>query len=203
MKKNLIIILSIMMAFATAFTAFAAINTTNETKFENGDRLEKKALPENVVFGKIKSIDANSVTIEVATRKEMERPKSGKNNDNMRKPPENAQGNSQNGNPPEKPNLDNMFTLTGETKTINISQAEFGRDFRPKDLNANAQGNNSTNKANDAKTKTYADYAVGDYIMIEATDNTYATAKSVRDAGFGGGMRGMGGRNDKKTPPNN
>lgn len=203
MKKNLGIVLSIVVAFATAFTAFAAINTTNETKLENGDRPEKRALPENVVFGKIKSIDANSVTIEVATRKEMERPDGDKNNDNMRKPPENAQGNSQNGNPPEKPNLDNMFTLTGETKTINISQAEFGKDFRPKDLSANAQGNNSTNQATDTKTKTYADYAVGDYIMIEATDNTYATAKSVRDAGFGGGMRGMDNRDDKKAPPKN
>ena len=197
---NLIIILSITMAFATAFTAFAAINTTNETKFENGERPEKKALPENVIFGKIKSIDANSVTIEVATRKEMERPESSGQKGT---PPEKPQDNKQNGNPPEKPNLDNMFTLTGETKTINISQAEFGKDFRPKDFNANAQGNNSTDKANDTKTKTYADYAVGDYIMIEATDNTYATAKSVRDAGFGGGMRGMGGRNDKMTPPNN
>lgn len=194
------------MAFATAFTAFAAINTTNETKLENGDRPEKRALPENVIFGKIKTIDANSVTIEVATRKEMERPEGDKNNDNMRKPPENAQGNSQNGNPPEKPNLDNMFTLTGETKTINISQAEFGKDFRPKDFNANAQGNNNSNNiadSNNEKQKTYADYVIGDYIMIEATDNTYATAKSVRDAGFGGGMRGMGGRDDKMTPPNN
>ena len=198
------------MAFATTFTAFAETTATNETKFAenaNGERFGKRELPENVVFGKIKTIDANSVTIEVATRKEMERPEKNGQNGN---PPEKPQNDTQtNGNPPEKPNLDNMFTLTGETKTINISQAEFGRDFRPRDFKSNGQENNNANNsnnandANNAKQKTYADYAVGDYVIIETTDNTYATAKSVRDIGMGGDPRGMGNHNDKKTPPKN
>lgn len=202
MKKNLVIFLSIIMAFTTAFTAFAAINTTNEARVENGERNEKRALPENMIFGKIKSINANSVTIEVATRKEMERQKRNNQNGN---PPEKPQGDSQNGNPPEKPNLDNMFTLTGETKTINISQAEFGGGFRPRNFKSNGQENNNSNSnaSENAKQKTYADYSVGDYVMIEATDNTYTAAKSMRDASFGGGMRGMGGRKNKETPPNN
>ena len=203
MKKNLIIILSIIMAFTTAFTAFAAINSTNEAKFGNGER---PTMPENMITGKIKSIDANSVTIEVATMKEMEKPEFGQNNNDMKKPPENAKNDFQNGNPPEKPNFDNMFTLTGETKTINISQAEFGKDFKIKDFKGKIQEDNASNNSNafdNAKQKTYADYAVGDYITIEATDNTYKTAKRVRDAGMFGGPRDMSDRKDKKDPPNN
>lgn len=198
MKKSLVLALSIVMAFASVFTTFAetVVNETEFKRFENGER---PARPENEIIGRIKSISESQVTIEVATRKEMAKPQ---NNGQKGNPPEKQDGNFQNGNPPEKPNLDEMFTLTGETKTIDISQAEFNKNFRPQDKNTNAQGNNANN-LEQVKQKTYTDYKVGDYIMIEATDSTYKTAKTIRDAGFGGGMRGMGGRNDKETPPNN
>lgn len=197
------------MAFAVSFTAFAATDTTNNAKAGREAKGERPAKPENEIIGKIKSISATEVTIEVATRKEMEN--NQKENDGMRKPPEfntnDTQNNTQNGNPPEKPNFDDMFTLTGETKTINIESAEFGKDFRPDDFNKDNKNSNAANNSNKAKTdekaktKTYADFAVGDYIMIEATDNTYATAKFVRSAERMGGPRG--GFGNKNDPPKN
>lgn len=197
------------MAFAVPFTAFAATNTTNNVKAGREAKGERPAKPENEIIGKIKSISATEVTIEVATRKEMEN--NQKENDGMRKPPEfntnDTQNNTQNGNPPEKPNFDDMFTLTGETKTINIANAEFGKDFRPDDFNKDNKNSNAANNSNKAKTdekaktKTYADFAAGDYIMIEATDNTYATAKFVRSAERMGGPRG--GFGNKNDPPKN
>ena len=218
MKKSLTLVMSIMMAFAVSFTAFAETVETNGTRFENNAKGERPAKPENEIIGKIKSISATEVTIEVATRKEMNANQNDTNG--MRKPPEMTQGNeqqgnppelpqndTQNGNPPEKPNLDEMFTLTGETKTINIESAEFGKDFRPDDFNKDNKNSNAANNSNKAKTdekaktKTYADFAVGDYIMIEATDNTYKTAKYVRDAERMGGPRG--GFGNKNDPPKN
>lgn len=213
MKKYLTIILSLLMVFASLFTVFAETSTT-ETKFKaNDERPEKRELPENMIFGKIKSINATSVTIELATRKEMSRPKNGKDNDGMRKPPEKPDNEQNSNSKPEKPNMDDMFTLTGETKTINISQADFGANFekgfergsKPEDTN---QNNKENKKPDIAKQNTYEDYSVGDYIMIETTDNSYSTAKSVRDAGrMGGGPGGPGGprndngQNNKQDPP--
>ena len=204
MKKSLVLIMSIVMAFAVSFTAFAATDTTNNAKAGREAKGERPAKPENEIIGKIKSISATEVTIEVATRKEMEN--NQKENDGMRKPPEfntnDTQNNTQNGNPPEKPNFDDMFTLTGETKTINIASAEFGKDFRPEENKDNNSNNsNKTDASKNAKTKTYADFAAGDYIMIEATDNTYATAKFVRSAERMGGPRG--GFGNKNDPPKN
>ena len=212
MKKYLTIILSLLMVFASLFTVFAEASTT-ETKFKaNDERPERRELPENVVFGKIKSINATSVTIELATRKEMSRPENGKDNDGMRKPPEKPNNEQNSNSKPEKPNMDDMFTLTGESKTINIAQADFGKDFergsKPEDTNRDSKENK---KSDTAKQKTYEDYSVGDYIMIETTDSTNSTAKSVRDAGrMGDGPGGPGGpggpRNDngqdnRQDPP--
>ena len=196
MKKYLTIILSIMMVFASVFTVFAE-TTANETNFKTAEeKPERGKMPENLVFGKIKSISATSVTIELATRKEMSRPENGKDNDGMRKPPEKPNNEQNSNSKPEKPNMDDMFTLTGETKTINIAQADFGKAFNrdfSKDVNSDGSNKNKTNenKTENAKTKTYQDYNVGDYVMIETTDSTNSTAKSIRDAGrMGGGPGG-------------
>ena len=80
-----------------------------------------------------------------------------------------------------KKNLENMFTLTGETKTIDISSATFD-DF--------GRRNNDTN--NNQTTKTYKDFSVGDYITIELESSTSNKAKSVRSSnGFGRGRFDM------------
>ena len=159
-------------------------------------QLKKKCLKkiENEIIGKITSISATSVTIEVAERKEMERQKDGQLLNGT--PPERPT-NDENQDKREKPNMDDMFTLTGVTKTINISSAEFAGGFRGRkndDINGKNE-NNTNDKKNEVKNeKTYADYSVGDYISIELTDATSLTAKTVCDARFGGprGMRPNG-----------
>ena len=90
-------------------------------------------------------------------------------------------------------NFDDMFTLTGESTTIDISSATFD-DFRERKNN-----NNSSNSTN--TTKTYSDYSVGDYVMIELTSSTSKVAKSVRSANMMHG--GMGPRGSKPNMNNN
>lgn len=96
-----------------------------------------------------------------------------------------------NGEMREKMNPDDMFTLTGETKTYDISSASFD-DFGRQNF-ANNQNNSLNNTTNE--TKSYKDYSVGDYVAIETSDSTSNTAKSVKNADRGGmGPKGgMGG----------
>ena len=232
MKKNLFLALSVAVVLSTATCAFAETNTTNKsTQFEKGERPEK---PENEVFGRIKSINATNVTIEVATMKDRpegnnngsrpERPEGDKNGSRPERPDGNNNGSrperpdgDKNGSRPERPdgnnngmppqfqgghkgtpselgregfgerNLEDMFTLTGETKTINIANADFNDRF--------GRGDNNT----DTTSKTYKDFSVGDYVMIEATDNTYSTAKFVRKLD----MMGHGGMRNGNPPKDN
>lgn len=116
-------------------------------------------------------------------------------------PPEMPQySNGQNGMPERKElteaeiaemkkKFEENVTLTGETKTIDISNAsfnDFGRENRPEkgQNGVNAVENNSSKVE-----KTYKDYNVGDYIVIELTAENSTTAKSVRDATMMRGMR--------------
>ena len=211
MKKRIMAIMSatILGISALNFSAFAeTTNTTNEAK----NNFQK---PENEIFGKITAISEDSVTISVAEFKQPENgmgnPPERPQGDNDGNPPERPQGDNggnpperpqgdKGGNPPEKPNetmsaeqienmkknLENMFTLTGETKTINIKNAEFGGFGREPKKDSNENNNSTTIKEN--TQKTYKDFAVGDYISIELTSSTSNQAKKVR--AVGGMMRG-------------
>ena len=82
-----------------------------------------------------------------------------------------------------------MFTLTGTIKTYDISNAKFD-EFMKRSEN-NGTGNNNTETK---VTKTYKDYSVGDYVMVELENSSSTTAKSVRNAMMmGHGDMGKGG----------
>ena len=195
MKRRILIMSAVaLLGVSTlAFNSFAT-NVANQNNQESQQK-EKPEKPKNQVFGKITSISENSVTISLA---EMKKPENGQGRNDEQK--RDNSGNNNKNQPPErkelteeqkaemKKNLENMFTLTGETKTIDISSAKFN-DFGigPKngknDNNSSAANNENSNKAE----KTYKDYQVGDYISIELESETSNKAKIVRDA-FG--MRG-------------
>ena len=196
-KKILALSLSIVMGITTALstgTVFAT-NVTETTK-------EKKEKPENEIIGKIVSIDATNVVISVATRKAStekrekltDEEKAAKKAEMDAKKEERKASGDTTSQKPEKPNEDDKYTLTGETKTINIAAATFGVSVgKSKDNTTN------TSETTTQKTKTYADYAVGDYITIECTDSTYAIAKKIRGtSGHGGGKGGKGGQQGKQ-----
>ena len=177
MKNNKLLTVTIIGALAISAMgsiAFAATSNILEQgfaqSFEKGD---KPAKPENEVFGKITAITADSVTISLAERKMPDGlkmtgegarlatpPEIGKGgrgfaNGERPEPPTNTNGErpelptNANGEMPEKINPDNMFTLTGETKTYDISSASFD-DFRKKDFSNDQNTDNNTNE-----TKTY------------------------------------------------
>ena len=189
MRNNKILALTLSMLLASSTllnTGLVFANNVDTTKKEMPKKIK------NEILGKITSINATSVTIEVAERKEMEKPQDGqfpngmpkeKPSDDWKQNKSEKPANDEMQGKTKKPNMDDMFTLTGSTKTINISSAEFDSGFRGR----NADDQNKNNENNEKKkVKTYADYSVGDYISIELTDATSLTAKAVRDAGFGG-----------------
>lgn len=207
MKKRILIISATVLlgVSSLAFNSFAT-NVTNQSN-QGSQQKERPEKPKNQVFGKITAISENSVTISLA---EMKKPENGQGDFNRNFDGQGRNG-GQNGNnngnnnqnqPPErkelteeqkaemKKNLENMFTLTGETKTIDISNAKFNDFGRgPKDGNNN-NSSSVTNNENINKTeKTYKDYQVGDYISIELESETSNKATKVRDAwGMRGGM---------------
>lgn len=202
-KKNLVFLISVTIAVSATFSACA--NTADTTNQVNQVRQERK-MPENMITGKITAIDSNSVTIEVAVRKEMEK----KENGEMGNPPERPeewQGKQDGTMQHEKPNEDSMFTLTGEIKIINIASADFGKNMPRFDRDSMKEKSKEEMKKEmeeamqSATAKTYQDYKVGDYISIEATDNTYAIAKRVSNAMGGGRMGGFRGH-DKNRKDN-
>lgn len=223
MKKIFSVLMITMLMVSSLFsvTAFATSNEVNATANQQNKDGRGKGQPpkdmKNLVFGKITAISENSVTISVAEMKK----------------PENDNGKKFDGNPPEKPNnqtdnqtngdisgknerpqlteeqiaemkkkMEEMTTLTGETKTIDISNATFGDDRgRGQNKNDNNSSNNSNN--NQQTTKTYKDYAVGDYITIELTGENTNVAKQVGDMRpMGMGPRGQFGKDDKGNRSN-
>lgn len=124
-------------------------------KFD-GERPDFKKERENEIIGKITSISDDSITISVAERKEMKKPEDmeeGKKPEDFN--PEDFKK--------EDFNMDEMFTLTGDKKTIDISNAKTREDMPLKE---------------------------GDYVVVELTDKDSNAATSVRGAGMG--MRGKG-----------
>ncbi len=91
-------------------------------------------------------------------------------------------------------NLDNMFTLTSTSKTYNISNAKFDEFMRHDDSSSDEN----------TKAKTYSDYKVGDYVMIELESSTSTVAKSVRSANMAmhGGMGPKGGLQNRPQDGN-
>jgi hypothetical protein len=214
MKKKILALTAAMLfgVSSIAFNSFAeGVNNQVSQERQMGERPER---PENEIFGKITAISENSVTISLA---EMKKPEEGQkdfqNKNGFEKGNDQAKRddkNNQSGNRPEerkelteeqkaemKKKMEEMFTLTGETKTIDISKADFNafgrgpRNGKTKGDDANA--NNDTNKnvnSNQKPVKTYKDYQVGDYISIELESKESNTAKTVKDAFvMRGGMR--------------
>lgn len=196
MKKKILAltVASILGVSSIAFNSFAeGVNNQVGQERQMGERPER---PENEIFGKITAISENSVTISLA---EMKKPEDGQNGFGKGNEQRIRNGqNGQSGNRPEerkelteeqkaemKKKMEERFTLTGETKTIDISKADFNafgrgpRDGKTKGADANA--NNNTN-SNQKPTKTYKDYQVGDYISIELESKDSNTAKTVKDA---------------------
>lgn len=194
MKKIFSIIMISMLMVTSLFSAAAFATGNSANTNQNQQNGWNKQVPQdmkNHVFGKITAISENSVTISVVEMKKPEntdgqkfdaRPENNENGNNQQKPTEEQLAEM-------KKNFENMFTATGETKTIDISNAKFGRERRkPKDNNS---ANNST--TTEEKTKTYKDYAVGDYVAIELSGENTNVAKEVSDIGrMPGGPRGFG-----------
>lgn len=209
MKKKILAltIASILGVSSIAFNSFAEeVNNQVKQERQMGERPER---PENEIFGKITAISENSVTISLA---EMKKPEEGqKDLKDFQKEKdfdkEKRDGkNNQSGNRPEekkelteeqkaemKKKMEERFTLTGETKTIDISKADFnafGRGKREGKANNDANNNVSNNQRPE---KTYKDYQVGDYISIELESKDSNTAKAVKEAFMmRGGMKPRG-----------
>lgn len=186
----------LMVSSLFCVTVFATANETNVTKNQQ-DKKDRKLPPRDVknrVLGKITAISENSVTISVA---EMKKPENKQDNNAAEKKDRQNLTDEQKADMKKK--MEEMFTLTGETKTIDISQATFGHDrgIGQNNKDNNASNNNSNGNANNQKaTKTYKDYAVGDYITIELTADNSNVAKRVSD------MRPMGGEPRGKNNKN-
>ena len=219
-NKNLRVLAPILMGTMIAMSqSFAFAATTTTTTTTAAETKEKPKMPENMIFGKITAISKDSMTISVATMKERPEGKDGEKmappekpaNDSTKDsttPPEKPANDStkdsttppekptDDGTKREKPNDDDMFTLTGETKTIDISSATFGHDGKRPD---DKKSNETSSTTETEKAKTYANYSVGDYVGIELTNSTSTVAKSVREA-FGGPMGGGGPKDGGKAP---
>lgn len=220
MKKKILAltVASILGVSSIAFNSFAeGVNNQVGQERQMGERPER---PENEIFGKITAISENSVTISLAEMKkpedlqegfekgkDLEKAKDfGKKDDKDNKKdnkPEERKELTEEQKAEMKKKMEERFTLTGETKTIDISKADFnafGRGPRGGKIN----GNDDKAK-NDAKhdekdkqkaEKTYKDYQVGDYISIELESKDSNTAKTVKDAFM---MRGGTGPKDMSS----
>ena len=146
MKKN-VLALGLILAIATLSVAPTFATEKEMTALENVTSQKKK----NQIVGKIVSINATNMTIEVAERNKKNKKDKDTSNDNMK------------------------FITTGETKTVDISNSKF---LKLKDANEkNVDDNNKKEKKNKL---SYEDFAVGDYVRITFTDEKLSSAKSMR-----------------------
>ena len=199
MKNKKLLTIATIGALAVSSIASNMITFAAGT---NNTQNEVPAKPENEVIGKITAISANSITVTLA---EMKAPSDdGEGRGNM--PPKHG---AKRATPPEikrdgqmppeqreniERNLDDMFTLTSTSKTYNISNAKFDEFMRHDDSSSDEN----------TKAKTYSDYKVGDYVMIELESSTSTVAKSVRSADMAmhGGMGPKGGLQNRPQDGN-
>ena len=193
MKKKILAltVASILGVSSIAFNSFAeGVNNQLGQERQMGERISLAEMkkPEDGQGKSDKKFDGQG-------RKDEQK---WNNNSNTNQPPEKKELTEEQ-KAEMKKKMEEMFTLTGETKTIDISKADFNafgrgpRDGKTKGSDANA--NNNTN-SNQKPVKTYKDYQVGDYISIELESKDSNTAKTVKDAFM---MRGGMGPKDKTS----
>ena len=220
MRKKIIALTTVMILGVSSMTFNSFATNVKDQNNQHNQMKERPERQKNEIFGKITAISESSVTISVAERKKPEDMKQGfgtppekpandngnntenNNNDNSKEPPKQLTDEQI---AEMKKNLENMFTLTGETKIIDISSAkfdDFGRGFKGE--NKGNQNNSPNNNDKQKVEKTYKDYQVGDYISIELESETSTKAKSVRDAFMvRGGMPRGGMQKDFKDKKDN
>ncbi|MBQ7743416.1 MAG: hypothetical protein IJT67_01300 [Lachnospiraceae bacterium] len=199
MKNKKLLTIATIGALAVSSIASNMITFAAGT---NNTQNEVPAKPENEVIGKITAISANSITVTLAEMKAPSEDGEGRGNmppkDGAKRatPPEIKRDGQM---PPEQRenierNLDDMFTLTSTSKTYNISNAKFDEFMRRDDSSSDEN----------TKAKTYSDYKVGDYVMIELESSTSTVAKSVRSANMAmhGGMGPKGGLQNRPQDGN-
>ena len=193
--RRIITMLTISL-LAVGLVAGTTVAATNK----NVDASNRPEKPENEVIGKITSINADSITINLA---EMKMPE-GRTDAPKQSNDNNGNNNNQNKERPEiNFNIDDMFTLTGTTKTYTIANANLIKNKRPK-LNKDEMKKKTREELEAENIATYTDFAVGDYVIIELESNASTTAKTVRSFDRMGGREfGFGfGRNFDKDDKN-
>lgn len=196
MKKNILsMLMAIMMVVLSAMSVFAEETTAPK-------REDHKI--ENEIAGKITSINENYVNIDVATPKKIEKPERGEKPEKS----ENKEVKKEDANsfkPEDNKNIEDMFTLTGEKKAINISKAKFMGEVRIMNDNNKDNADTTKNNTNNERSKelAYTDFAVGDYIRIVLADDGSNVAKVVMKGGlFRNKPEGQAGNKPNKKPDN-
>ena len=164
---------------------------------QNGEKPEEKGTR---YVGKITSLTSSTITVELGEMKQKEKPAEGTSGTKPEKPADGTSGTRQKksadstdaakDSAKEKKDLnpEDFITLTGETKTITVTDSTKFRSRGKK----NADG---TETADTAGEFTISDLAAGDYITFLADEDGSILEVSK---GFGMDGRGHGGPRDGK-----
>lgn len=166
LSKKIAFIACAVLIVVSSFSTFATSNDTNgQNRAKVNSVKNQDAKDKEIVIGKITSITAENVTIDLATRKKREKKADNTNN-------ETNQVNR------TKPSAEDRFVLTGESKTYNIASADLGRKSVEKSTT-------DTKEKVKGEKLTCADYAVGDYVRITVNADSPLVVKRMRHANQG------------------
>ena len=166
---------------------------------QNGEKPEEKGTR---YVGKITSLTSSTITVELGEMKQKEKPAEGTSGTKPEKPADGTSGTRQKksadstdaakDSAKEKKDLnpEDFITLTGETKTITITDSTKFRSRGKK----NADG---TETADTAGEFTISDLAAGDYITFLA-DEDGSILEVSKGIGMGGRGRHGGPQDDRK-----
>ena len=170
---------------------------------QNGEKPEEKGTR---YVGKITSLTASTITVELGEMKQIEKPAEGTSGTKPEKPAEGTSGTRRKkpadstdaatgaakDSTKEKKDLnpEDFITLTGETKTITVTDSTKFRSRGKK----NADG---TETADTAGEFTISDLAAGDYITFLA-DEDGSILEVSKGIGMGGRGRHGGPQDDRK-----
>ena len=166
---------------------------------QNGEKPEEKGTR---YVGKITSLTSSTITVELGEMKQKEKPAEGTSGTKPEKPADGTSGTRQKksadstdaakDSTKEKKDLnpEDFITLTGETKTITVTDSTKFRSRGKK----NADG---TETADTAGEFTISDLAAGDYITFLA-DEDGSILEVSKGIGMGGRGRHGGPQDDRK-----
>lgn len=192
MKKRSLILCMVLVLLVSLLSGCTKEETNDGAQEAKNEEMREEV--NDLTYGKVTAIGEDSITIEIGTRKEMEKPEASDASEASEENQETEENQDTEKQPPNQ-NPEDMFTFDGEEKEINIDEntkiTRGGMGAKP-EQNPEEQTDSEESDATkpekpegtmEAEEIELADIAEGDIVSLKIGDDGIAEEISVMTGG--------------------